>query len=134
MALLARAGGHGDLRLRDVEQRHHPGADVAHYTDSGTLAYSFTDTLVPCIPITSHSLRGALFLTGAILAAYNVWMTIRHAPEKRPERDYPTSSEAAEPPSRQRSDPMFARSSPPSPASSNSTPGPTTAPSGTRWR
>ncbi len=28
-ALLARACRNGDLRLRDVEFRHHPGADVA---------------------------------------------------------------------------------------------------------
>ena len=68
------------------------------YTDSGTLAYSFTDTLVAMHPYyVARACGGALFLTGAILAAYNVWMTIRHAPEKRPERDYPTSSEAAEP-------------------------------------
>ncbi|MEQ9735979.1 MAG: cytochrome-c oxidase, cbb3-type subunit I [Algiphilus sp.] len=68
------------------------------YTDSGTLAYSFTDTLVAMHPYyVARACGGALFLTGAILAAYNVWMTIRHAPEKRPERDYPTSSEATEP-------------------------------------
>ncbi|WP_238370701.1 cytochrome-c oxidase, cbb3-type subunit I [Heliomarina baculiformis] len=68
------------------------------YTDSGTLAYSFTDTLVAMHPYyVARACGGALFLTGAILAAYNVYMTIRHAPEKHPERDYPTSSEAAEP-------------------------------------
>ncbi|MWB78487.1 cytochrome-c oxidase, cbb3-type subunit I [Pseudooceanicola sp. 216_PA32_1] len=69
------------------------------YTESGTLAYSFTDTLVAMHPYyVARACGGALFLTGAILAAYNVYMTIRHAPEKRPERDYPTSSEATEPP------------------------------------
>ncbi|WP_420006225.1 cytochrome-c oxidase, cbb3-type subunit I [Arenibacterium sp. LLYu02] len=68
------------------------------YTDSGTLAYSFTDTLVAMHPYyVARACGGALFLTGAVLAAYNVYMTIRHAPEKHPERDYPTSSEAAEP-------------------------------------
>ncbi|MBN8190008.1 cytochrome-c oxidase, cbb3-type subunit I [Salipiger thiooxidans] len=69
------------------------------YTESGTLAYSFTDTLVAMHPYyVARACGGALFLTGAILAAYNVYMTIRHAPEKRPERDYPTSSVATEPP------------------------------------
>jgi len=68
------------------------------YTESGTLAYSFTDTLVAMHPYyVARALGGALFLTGAVLALFNVVMTIRHAPEKRPERDYPTSSEATEP-------------------------------------
>jgi cytochrome c oxidase cbb3-type subunit 1 len=68
------------------------------YTESGTLAYSFTDTLVAMHPYyVARAVGGALFLTGAVLALFNVVMTIRHAPEKRPERDYPTSSEATEP-------------------------------------
>jgi cytochrome c oxidase cbb3-type subunit 1 len=68
------------------------------YTESGTLAYSFTDTLVAMHPYyVARAVGGALFLTGAVLALFNVVMTIRHAPEKRPEWDYPTSSEATEP-------------------------------------
>ncbi|RVV96716.1 cytochrome-c oxidase, cbb3-type subunit I [Mesobaculum littorinae] len=76
------------------------------YTDSGTLAYSFTDTLVAMHPYyVARAFGGLLFLTGAILAAINVYLTIRHAPAadpaadpaSAPPRDRPTSSEAAEP-------------------------------------
>ena len=40
---------------------------------------------------------GSLFLIGAIIACYNVWMTIRGVPAKRPALDHPTDSEASEP-------------------------------------
>ena len=68
------------------------------YTESGTLAYSFTDTLVAMHPYyIARAFGGALFLTGAILCAINVVMTIRRVPERVPELDHPTSSEAGEP-------------------------------------
>lgn len=68
------------------------------YTESGTLAYSFTDTLVAMHPYyIARAFGGALFLTGACIGAWNVVMTIRHVPRLTPVRDHPTSSEALEP-------------------------------------
>ncbi|WP_226781990.1 cytochrome-c oxidase, cbb3-type subunit I [Oceaniglobus trochenteri] len=68
------------------------------YTESGTLAYSFTDTLVAMHPYyIARAAGGALFLAGAVLALYNVVMTIRRVPDHAPHLDYPTNSEAAEP-------------------------------------
>ena len=68
------------------------------YTESGTLAYSFTDTLVAMHPYyIARAFGGALFLAGAVLAAFNVIMTIRKVPDQASQRDYPTNSEAAEP-------------------------------------
>jgi cytochrome c oxidase cbb3-type subunit 1 len=68
------------------------------YTESGTLTYSFTDTLVAMHPYyVARAAGGALFLAGAILAAINVYLTIRNVPQKRTEGDYPTPSEATEP-------------------------------------
>jgi cytochrome c oxidase cbb3-type subunit 1 len=51
------------------------------YTDSNTLAYSFVDTLVAMYPYyIARAFGGFLFLLGAIVAAYNIWMTARSAP------------------------------------------------------
>jgi cytochrome c oxidase cbb3-type subunit 1 len=48
------------------------------YNDSGTLAYSFIDSLVAMHPYyIARTVGGLLFLLGAIVASYNVWMTIR---------------------------------------------------------
>ncbi len=50
------------------------------YNDSGTLAYSFIDSLVAMHPYyIARTVGGLLFLTGACVASYNVWMTIRTA-------------------------------------------------------
>ena len=46
----------------------------------------------------ARAFGGLLFLTGAVIAFYNVVMTIRHEPGKVPALDYPTDSEASEPP------------------------------------
>ncbi|WP_136161231.1 cytochrome-c oxidase, cbb3-type subunit I [Sphingomonas flavalba] len=52
------------------------------YTESGTLAYSFTDTLVAMHPYyIARAVGGLLFLLGAIVGCYNIWMTIRHDAE-----------------------------------------------------
>ena len=68
------------------------------YTESGTLAYSFTDTLVAMHPYyIARAIGGAMFLAGAILCTFNVVMTIRATPIRTPQRDYPTGSEAHEP-------------------------------------
>ena len=68
------------------------------YTESGTLAYSFTDSLVAMHPYyVARTIGGAFFVSGAIIGAFNVIMTIRKVREDTPELDYPTKSEAGEP-------------------------------------
>ena len=68
------------------------------YTESGTLSYSFVDTLVAMHPYyVARAFGGLLFLIGAAIGFWNVIMTIRHVPRRVPELDYPTSSEALEP-------------------------------------
>lgn len=68
------------------------------YTESGTLRYSFVDTLVAMHPYyIARAFGGLLFFVGACIGFWNVVMTIRHVPRAVPELDYPTSSEAMEP-------------------------------------
>jgi cytochrome c oxidase cbb3-type subunit 1 len=68
------------------------------YTETGTLRYSFIDSLVPMHPYyVARAFGGLLFLIGAVIGLYNVVMTIRHVPGSTPALDYPTSSEAGEP-------------------------------------
>jgi cytochrome c oxidase cbb3-type subunit 1 len=48
------------------------------YNESGTLAYSFLDSLVAMHPYyIARAIGGLLFLLGAIVGFYNIWMTIR---------------------------------------------------------
>jgi cytochrome c oxidase cbb3-type subunit 1 len=48
------------------------------YTESGTLAYSFIDSLVAMHPYyIARATGGLLFLIGGCVGAYNVWKTIR---------------------------------------------------------
>jgi cytochrome c oxidase cbb3-type subunit 1 len=50
------------------------------YNDSGTLAYSFIDSLVKMHPYyIARAAGGLLFLIGAVVCAYNIAMTIRLA-------------------------------------------------------
>jgi cytochrome c oxidase cbb3-type subunit 1 len=50
------------------------------YTESGTLSYSFIDSLVAMHPYyIARAFGGLLFLLGALVALYNVVMTIRMA-------------------------------------------------------
>ena len=52
------------------------------YNESGTLAYSFIDTLVAMHPYyIARAVGGLLFLIGGCIGAYNIWMTIR-TPER----------------------------------------------------
>ena len=52
------------------------------YNESGTLAYSFIDSLVAMHPYyIARAVGGLFFLIGAVIGAYNIWMTIRTAPE-----------------------------------------------------
>lgn len=68
------------------------------YTESGTLRYSFVDTLIAMHPYyIARAFGGLLFFIGACIGFWNVVMTIRHVPHQSPERDFPTSSEAMEP-------------------------------------
>ncbi len=48
------------------------------YTDVGTLRYTFIESMEAMFPYyVARVIGGALFLLGAILALYNVWMTVR---------------------------------------------------------
>ncbi len=50
------------------------------YNESGTLAYSFVDSLVAMHPYyIARAVGGVFFLLGAIIGFYNIWMTIRAA-------------------------------------------------------
>ena len=60
------------------------------YTESGTLRYSFVDTLVAMYPYyIARTFGGLLFLLGAIVGAYNIWMTARAAPGSARPSDVP---------------------------------------------
>ncbi|MGX5722333.1 cytochrome-c oxidase, cbb3-type subunit I [Shinella zoogloeoides] len=48
------------------------------YSPDDTLVYSFVDTLLAMYPYyIARAFGGLLFLIGAIVAAYNIWMTVR---------------------------------------------------------
>src|SRR6187399_3524617 len=50
------------------------------YNESGTLAYSFVETVVAMHPYyIARAIGGLLFLIGAVVGSYNIWMTIRRA-------------------------------------------------------
>ncbi|MGB3540889.1 MAG: cytochrome-c oxidase, cbb3-type subunit I [Mesorhizobium sp.] len=50
------------------------------YTENGTLAYSFLETVEAMHPYyIARAFGGLLFLTGAVVCSYNIWMTIREA-------------------------------------------------------
>ncbi|MGE0774355.1 MAG: cytochrome-c oxidase, cbb3-type subunit I [Sphingomonadaceae bacterium] len=54
------------------------------YNDSGTLTYSFLDSMVAMHPYyVARAIGGLLFLIGAIVGCYNIWMTI-HRPSGAP--------------------------------------------------
>ncbi|WP_022729795.1 cytochrome-c oxidase, cbb3-type subunit I [Fodinicurvata sediminis] len=51
------------------------------YNESGTLTYSFIDSLVAMHPYyIARTIGGLLFLAGIVVGSYNIWMTIRRAP------------------------------------------------------
>ncbi len=51
------------------------------YTEEGTLAYSFLDTLVAMYPYyIARACGGLLFLIGTAIGCYNIWMTVRLVP------------------------------------------------------
>jgi cytochrome c oxidase cbb3-type subunit 1 len=56
------------------------------YNESGTLAYSFVDSLVAMHPYyIARAVGGLFFLLGAVIGLYNIWMTIRTASQAAPE-------------------------------------------------
>ncbi len=61
------------------------------YNEDGTLTYSFLDTLLQMYPYyIARTVGGFLFLLGAAVACYNVWMTVRAAPlSARQQADLP---------------------------------------------
>ncbi|MET4702287.1 cytochrome c oxidase cbb3-type subunit 1 [Constrictibacter sp. MBR-5] len=69
------------------------------YTEDGTLAYSFIDSLVAMFPYyVARAIGGLLFLIGAIVGSYNIWMTARTAPVAEPaEADAPLTGAVAAP-------------------------------------
>lgn len=60
------------------------------YTTQDTLAYSFVDSLVAMYPYyIARAFGGLLFLIGAVVSCYNIWMTARGAPVSRTGEDMP---------------------------------------------
>ena len=57
------------------------------YTNLGFLEYSFVETVEAMHPFyVIRALGGLLFLTGALLMAFNIWKTVTSAEETAPER------------------------------------------------
>jgi cytochrome c oxidase cbb3-type subunit 1 len=53
------------------------------FNESGTLTYSFIDSLVAMHPYyVARAIGGLLFLIGTIVGFYNIWMTVRTAPRE----------------------------------------------------
>ena len=69
------------------------------YTEEGTLAYSFLDSLVAMYPYyVARTIGGFLFLLGTVIGCYNVWMTVRALPEASERRsDEPIPAAVAVP-------------------------------------
>ncbi|PTM41787.1 cytochrome-c oxidase, cbb3-type subunit I [Bosea sp. 124] len=61
------------------------------YTSLGFLEYSFIETVAAMHPFyVIRALGGALFLTGALIMAFNLWMTVRHGTADAPQADLTT--------------------------------------------
>ncbi len=68
------------------------------YNESGTLAYSFIDSLVAMHPYyIARAVGGLLFLIGAAVGFYNIWMTVRATGEATPHpaADRPAAADTA---------------------------------------
>lgn len=70
------------------------------YNDSGTLTYSFLDSMIAMHPYyIARAIGGLLFLIGAIVGCYNIWMTIRRpsgAPAPSEDAPLPANLQPAE--------------------------------------
>jgi hypothetical protein len=52
------------------------------YNENGTLTYSFVESMVAMHPYyIARAFGGLLFLLGAVVGSYNIWMTVRGEPE-----------------------------------------------------
>ncbi|GAU84530.1 cytochrome-c oxidase, cbb3-type subunit I [Bosea sp. BIWAKO-01] len=59
------------------------------YTSLGFLEYSFIETVAAMKPYyVIRALGGGLFLTGALIMAFNLWMTVRHGTVDAPSDDH----------------------------------------------
>jgi cytochrome c oxidase cbb3-type subunit I len=70
------------------------------YNESGTLAYSFIETVTPMHPYyIARAIGGLMFLIGALIGSYNIWMTIRTSDQPEEERamDRPVPRPVASP-------------------------------------
>jgi len=69
------------------------------YNESGTLAFSFLDSLIAMHPYyIARAIGGLLFLIGACIGAYNIWMTIKiPSPAAAQAGDLPEPKLAAQP-------------------------------------
>ena len=69
------------------------------YNDNGTLTYSFIESVVAMHPYyIARAFGGLLFLMGAVVGSYNIWMTIRGELETASESaDIPKPRLAPEP-------------------------------------
>ena len=69
------------------------------YNASGTLAYSFVDSLVAMHPYyIARAFGGLLFLIGALVGCYNIWMTVRTPEQVAVElEDIPEPTAAGQP-------------------------------------
>jgi cytochrome c oxidase cbb3-type subunit 1 len=57
------------------------------YSESGSLSFSFIESVVAMRPYyIARAIGGLFFLIGAIVGCYNIWMTIRSAPAHAAER------------------------------------------------
>ncbi len=67
------------------------------YNESGTLAYSFIDSLIAMHPYyVARAIGGLFFLIGAVIGSYNIWMTVRATREdsREPIADRPVPAVA----------------------------------------
>jgi cytochrome c oxidase cbb3-type subunit 1 len=70
------------------------------YNESGTLAYSFIDSLVAMHPYyVARAIGGLLFLAGTLVGSYNIWMTVRGGREEARETtvELPVPTPAGDP-------------------------------------
>lgn len=68
------------------------------YNDSGTLAFSFIESVIAMHPYyIARAFGGLLFLIGALIGCYNIWMTIRTAPSALAEPGIQSQSDAGTP-------------------------------------
>jgi cytochrome c oxidase cbb3-type subunit 1 len=70
------------------------------YNENGTLTFSFIESVVAMHPYyIARAFGGLLFLMGAVVGSYNVWMTIRGAAQaaSKSTEDEPEPRLAAEP-------------------------------------